>query len=163
MFEGIKSNFKEPSYLRYLSFLRIALGVFFFQAGWAKLVNGFISKNMLLTILNGWVQHVPTAWYKNFLLNIAMPHPTILSYLVVYGEILVGLALIFGVMTRLSAVAALFMNFNYQLASGWQSGASGLVNKIFIVCELVVFLAAAGRAFGIDRILHKKYPRIPIW
>ncbi|MDI6783065.1 MAG: TQO small subunit DoxD [bacterium] len=163
MFENIKANLKEPSYLSYLAFLRITLGIFFFQAGWGKLTSGFISRNMLLTIFNDWVQHVPNAWYKNFLLEYAMPHSTIFSYLVVYGEILVGLALVFGVMTRLSVLLAMIMNLNYHLASGWRPGSGALINKIFLACEIVILLSAAGRSFGIDRILHKKYPRNPLW
>lgn len=163
MFEGIKSNLKELSYLSYLAFLRITLGLFFFQAGWGKLASGFISKNMLLTIFNEWVQHVQYPWYKNFLLEYAMPHCMIFSYLVTYGEIMVGLALIFGLMIRGTALVAMFMSLNYELASGWRPGAGAIVNKIFLACELVVLLSAAGRSFGIDRILHRKYPRIPIW
>ena len=163
MFDRIKANLKEPSYLSYLAFLRIALGVFFFKAGWEKLTSGFISKNMLLTIFNDWVQHVPNAWYKNFLLDYAIPHSTLFSYLVTYGEIMVGIALIFGIMIRGTALVAMFMNLNYELASGWRPGAGALINKIFLVCEMVVLLSAAGRSFGIDRILHKKYPRNPLW
>jgi thiosulfate dehydrogenase (quinone) large subunit len=163
MFNGIKSNFKEPSYLWTVVILRITIGYFFFHAGWQKLTSGFISKNVLLSILNGWVQHVNALWYKNFLLEYALPHSTIFSYLVTYGEILVGLALIFGFMTRGTALITIIMNLNYELASGWQSGASAIINKLFIICGLVILLSAAGRCFGVDRILHRKYPRIPLW
>ncbi|MCX7919246.1 MAG: DoxX family membrane protein [bacterium] len=163
MFDGVKANFKETSYLWYIACLRIAVGYFFFQAGWTKLTGRFISNNMLLTTLNEWVQHIPTAWYKNFMVNFVMPHTTIFSYLVVYGEIFIGLALMFGLMTRLSAAVAFVMNLNYHLATSWQSGAAGMINKIFIICELVILISAAGRVFGLDRILHKKYPRIPVW
>jgi thiosulfate dehydrogenase [quinone] large subunit len=163
MLDGIKSNFREPSYLWYVVILRFTIGYFFFTAGWQKLTTGFISKNMLLSILNDWVQHVNAPWYKNFLLEYALPHSTIFSYLVTYGEILVGLAFIFGFAIRGTALIALFMNLNYELASGWKPGSSAIINKLFIICELVIFLSAVGRCFGFDRILHKKYPRIPLW
>lgn len=163
MLNGIKSNFKEPSYLWYLVVLRIAVGYFFFHAGWQKLTSGFISRNMLLTTLNDWVQNVHYLWYKNFLLEYAIPHNTIISFLVTYGELFIGLALIFGFATRGTTLIALVMSLNYELASGWRPGAGAIINKLFIVCELIILLSAAGRAFGIDRILRKKYPRIPLW
>lgn len=163
MFDRIKSNFKEPSYLWNVAILRVTIGYFFFHAGWQKLTSGFISKNVLLSILNGWVQNVHYVWYKNFLLEYAIPHSTIFSYLVTYGEVFAGLALIFGFMTRGTALITMFMSLNYELASSWQPGASAIINKLFIICELVILLSAAGRSFGVDRILHTKYPRFPLW
>ncbi|MFB3895865.1 MAG: TQO small subunit DoxD [bacterium] len=163
MFDGIKSNFKEPSYLWYMAVLRIAIGYFFLIAGWQKLVAGFISRNMLLTTLNDWVQNVHVLWYKHFLLEYAIPHNTLFAFLVTYGEIFIGLALIFGVAIRGTALLALLMSLNYELASGWRPGAGAIINKLFIICEIIILLSAAGRVFGIDRILRKKYPRIPLW
>ncbi len=32
-----------------------------------------------------------------------------------------------------------------------------------ILLTLIVFFAAAGRTFGIDRFLHDRFPQVPLW
>ena len=72
-------------------------------------------------------------WYGWFLQNIAMPITPGLSYVVTFGEILVGLGLIIGVLTGIAAFFGLFMNLNFLLA--------GAVSINPIIGGLALFLA----------------------
>ena len=55
-------------------------------------------------------------WYATFLSNFVLPHAAAFSYMVAWGELLVGIALIIGLLVGLSAFAGMFMNLNYMLA-----------------------------------------------
>jgi thiosulfate dehydrogenase [quinone] large subunit len=56
-----------------------------------------------------------TQWYASFLENVVIPNATLFSYLVTFGEILVGLALILGMFTGIAAFFGAFMNCELHL------------------------------------------------
>ncbi len=116
------------------------------QAGTA--ITGFL--NGALTKTGGAHPDVQP-WYAWFVNHIALPNAKIFSYMVSWGELLVGIALIFGFLTTIALFASLFLNFNYLL------GGSVSVNPIFII-EAGILLWAGWTAYywGLDRfILHK--------
>ncbi len=87
-------------------------------------------------------------WYSAFLQNVVVPNATVFSYVVTFGEVLVGLGLIFGALTGIAAFFGIFMNFNFLLA--------GTVSINPIIGMLAVFLVLAWRIggyYGIDRYL----------
>ena len=95
------------------------------------------------------------AWYAWFITHAALPNVTIFSYLVTYGEMLVGAALILGFLVGLSALFGMFMSLNFMLAG------SVSINPSMFVMGLLLVLAwrIAGYA-GFDRyvlpVLHKQ-------
>jgi len=90
-------------------------------------------------------------WYAWFVTHIALPNAKIFSYMVSWGELLVGIALIFGFLTTIVLFASLLMNFNYLLAG------SVSVNPIFII-EAAILLWAGWAAYywGLDRFSFHK-------
>lgn len=153
----------EKTSMIYLAFLRIYIGYYFLAAGINKLSGGFLSKPILAGILKGWAEKNPHWWYKDFLIETAIPNADLFSYLVVTGEIAVGGLLIAGLMTRAAALAGIFMNLNFYFASGWTAPASSGINRLFIVCQAVLLLTGAGRALGVDAFLKKAAPKSVLW
>ena len=87
-------------------------------------------------------------WYASFLQSIVLPHAAIFSYLVTFGELLVGLGLIFGALTGIAAFFGLFMNLNFLLTEVVSvSPAMGII-ALFIVLAWRI----AGY-YGVDRWL----------
>lgn len=87
-------------------------------------------------------------WYGWFLQHIALPNAGFFAYVITFGEILVGLGLIFGVLTGIAAFFGLFMNLNFLLA--------GAVSINPIIGGLALFLVLAWRVagyYGGDRFL----------
>ena len=62
-----------------------------------------------------------------------MPHIGIWSYVVSFGEILVGIGLILGVLTGIAAFFGIFMNLNYLMAGSVSTNPVLLVISIFLV------------------------------
>lgn len=88
------------------------------------------------------------SWYGWFVQHIALPIAPGLSYVVTFGEILVGLGLIFGILTGIAAFFGVFMNMNFILA--------GAVSINPIIGGLAIFLVLAWRVagyYGGDRYL----------
>jgi thiosulfate dehydrogenase [quinone] large subunit len=87
-------------------------------------------------------------WYASFLQTFVLPYTGFWAYVVTFGEILVGLGLIFGVLTGIAAFFGVFMNMNFMLA--------GAVSINPIIGGLALFLVLAWRIagyWGADRYL----------
>jgi thiosulfate dehydrogenase [quinone] large subunit len=87
-------------------------------------------------------------WYVSFLKAIVLPHAAVFSYMVTFGEILVSLGFIFGILTGIAAFFSLFMNLNFVL--------TGVVSVSPTMGCLALFILLAWRVagfYGIDRWL----------
>ena len=135
---------------------RVYIGYEWLVAGWEKLFNpawtgpaaGAAVKGFLMGALQKTSGAHPdvSGWYASFIQNFGLPGATIFSYLVVYGEILIGIALILGLFTGISAFFGAFMNANYLFAG------TVSVNPIMGLIQLFLILSwrTAGW-FGLDR------------
>ena len=86
-----------------------------------------------------------------------IPNREVFGYLVMYGEILVGLCLVLGLLTRFSSFVGLFMMINYYLGPGMaREGATLGQQQTFIVALVVILLTNPGRTLGLDAFLFKK-------
>jgi thiosulfate dehydrogenase [quinone] large subunit len=87
-------------------------------------------------------------WYAYFLQHVVLPGAPVFAYIITFGEILVGLGLIFGVLTGIAAFFGVFMNLNFMLA--------GTVSVNPVIGTLAIFLVLAWRIagyYGVDRYL----------
>jgi uncharacterized membrane protein YphA (DoxX/SURF4 family) len=132
---------------------RIYLGIYLLQTGTAKLAHGFLSGGALLPQLQRFVAATPHAWYRDWLTTVVIPHEHLFAVLTALGETGVGIALLLGALTRLSALAGLFMLGNYLFAKGLWSPAAAH-DKDFLVLLLVLLLAGGGR-WALDRWLWR--------
>jgi uncharacterized membrane protein YphA (DoxX/SURF4 family) len=79
------------------------------------------------------------------------------------GELLVGLTLVLGLFTRLAAAVALLLVANRMFAQGpwlWEPTSN---DAAFAVIAVALLIGAAGRTFGLDALLAKRWPRSPFW
>jgi thiosulfate dehydrogenase [quinone] large subunit len=90
-----------------------------------------------------------TGWYAGLVRQVFLPNADLFGYLVAFGEVLVGAALILGILTRFSAAMGLVMSFAYLFA-----GTSG-DNPLMVLLGLPMVLVggAAAGYYGIDRYL----------
>jgi thiosulfate dehydrogenase [quinone] large subunit len=72
-------------------------------------------------------------WYAYLVRDVFMPNATLFSYLVAYGELLVGIALILGIFTRFSAVMGVLMNLAFLFAGSTSTNPQLLVVGLTIV------------------------------
>lgn len=139
--------------------VRLYVGYEWLMAGWGKF-NTAVWMDGSGTALGGFVKGALTkasgahpdvqGWYAYFLNHFVLPNAGWFSYIIVGGEILIGLALILGAFTGVAAFFGAFMNMNFLLAGAVS------VNPILIFLELFLILGwrVAGW-YGLDRYILK--------
>ncbi|WNF35866.1 DoxX family membrane protein [Bacillaceae bacterium IKA-2] len=130
-----------------LTFLRVYLGWSWLTAGWSKVtgdpfnaggyLNGVVNNE---SVIEGYPR------YHTFIENFALPNAELFSFLIAWGELLVGLGLILGVLTTAAVFFGVVMNFSFMFAGTVSSNPWMLLISMFI-------LAAGANAgkFGGDR------------
>jgi len=139
-------------------FVRVYVGWTWLEAGWGKINNpawiGSKAGTALTGFVNGALAKTGGAhpdvqgWYGAFLQNIVLPHVSLWSYFVSFGETLVGIGLILGAFAGIAAFFGILMNLNYLLA--------GAVSVNPILLMLSIFLVLAWKIvgwWGLDRWL----------
>jgi uncharacterized membrane protein YphA (DoxX/SURF4 family) len=92
-----------------------------------------------------------------------LPNAVLVASLITWGELWVGLSLLLGFTTRLSAALALLLVGNDMLAKGawfWQPSSN---DGAFAIIAVALLIGAAGRTFGLDALLAKRWPSSPLW
>ena len=80
-----------------------------------------------------------------------------------WGELVVGLTLVVGLFTRLSAAVALLLIANRMHATGAWFWDPTSKDAVLAVVAVALLIGAAGRTFGLDGLLAKGWPRAPFW
>lgn len=117
-------------------------------AGYASLVNYYIAHS-----------HSPAVWKT--VMGLAASHAAMAAPMQALTEISLGVLLIIGLLTRPLA----FVAFLY-LASLWVSewGTSWIWELLVsVLASLAISVGSAGRAWGLDAWLAKKYPSSKWW
>lgn len=149
-----QNNFQPRSFHIMFLITRLVLGGVMLEAGLNKLLSGDFS-------ISGYVSHGigPLAsWFAHF----ASASSTV-SPLVIWGEILVGLALISGAFLRFGSFWGAVLTVLYYLPylppeNGWISQ-----QIIYMLVFITLMFSASGYFLGIDRLainMETKWPRL---
>lgn len=136
--------------------LRLYLGWQWLSAGWGKIgsaawtgdnagaaITGFVTGALQKT---GGEHPDVQGWYAWFLTNLVLPYAGFWAYLVAWGEVLVGLALIVGLFTGIAAFFGSVMNANYLLA-----GTVSTNPILFMIALLLILAWKTAGWWGLDR------------
>lgn len=136
--------------------LRLYVGWQWFQTGWGKLGKAAWTGEKAGSALTGFVKGALAkttgdhpdvqGWYATFLERVVLPNVGILSYVVVWGEILVGLGLMLGLLTGIAAFFGSFMNMNFLLA-----GTVSINPVLFVIATWLVLAWKTAGWIGLDR------------
>ncbi len=147
-------NLKQRTYLWYLAVLRIYVGYYLFFQGIGKYQRNFPKGDWIGRQIGDIASLDLYPWYKTFLQRYVVPQSELFGYLVMIGEIAVGVCLLLGLFTRLSAFVGMIMLSNYYLGPGTASGGAMLAQQQTFIIALAIFvLAGPGRTLGLDGLL----------
>jgi len=148
---------------RLIAFLRIYLGVILFITVLGKLTRETPFATEMLGFLSGVVRRGALPWYAEFIQKVVLPQATLFSYLVMTGELFAAISLFSGTLTRLGALVAMFLFLSYMLAKARMFWSPDSEDAAVFFIALVVFLGRAGRVWGIDALLARRWPRFWLW
>jgi uncharacterized membrane protein YphA (DoxX/SURF4 family) len=146
-----------------LLILRLHLGVILIITVLGKITRTDPFSVEMLGFLQGYSMRNASAPYRYFLQHTVIPHATIFSYLVIVGELTAGLSLLLGLGTRVGAAIAMFLFLNFLFAKGRLFWSPDSEDAAVFFSALVCLLGAAGRVWGIDAYLAKRWPRVLLW
>jgi uncharacterized membrane protein YphA (DoxX/SURF4 family) len=145
--------------VRALAFLRIGVGVFFLIFAQYKILStqftlhgGFqFWINKFLTEGGAYPFMVP------ILRNFVLPHATPIAFLVAYGELAIGLALLLGVYVGPASIAGLLFMLTLLFSSDypgssaplWQYFGASLSHSVFALCFLTFLFGDAESVWSI--------------
>jgi thiosulfate dehydrogenase [quinone] large subunit len=138
-------------------FVRLVLGVEWLRAGWEKLgdpgwtgdptgaaVEGFL--NGAIAKATGGAHPEVTGWYANLAEDVFLPNAELFAYFVPIGQLLVGAALIIGLLTRLSVGFGLSMNLLFLWA-----GVSATNPPMVLLGGALLLVGGGAGTYGVDR------------
>jgi uncharacterized membrane protein YphA (DoxX/SURF4 family) len=99
----------------------------------------------------------------DFLKNTVSPNTAAFISLDDVAEFFVGILFLLGFLVRPAAIIAIIMNIVFFLAAGHTSVSTAGINFIMIGGEILMLLVSAGRAYGIDGVLSKKFPKTKLF
>jgi uncharacterized membrane protein YphA (DoxX/SURF4 family) len=146
-----------------LIILRAYVGVILFISDLGKLTRDNPFANEMLRFLRGVTTRRASAPYLQFVQQVVIPHATLFSYLIMTGEAFAAISLLTGTLTRLGSAVAMFLFLNYMLSEGRMFWSPDSEDAGLFFIGLVIFLGRAGRAWGVDSYLAKRWPSSPLW
>ena len=154
----------------WIAVLRMVVGVWFFKSIITKIGIAFAGGFLPYPVASGRWQAVmpkliakyaadnPFPSYKGFLLDTVIPHSHVFATLTAFGEVAVGISLLFGLLTPVGAffgtLQVLFYGFAVQQQSSGQQG----FHVMLFAMMITFFFARAGRRLGVDAALRARWP-----
>jgi thiosulfate dehydrogenase [quinone] large subunit len=146
---------------QWLAVLRIGLGLWWIKSVLHKEYPKFVKTGMM-----GWTNALldnhPVPAFAGVIHRIINFQPTIFPYLIVLGELAVGIGLTLGFLTPISVIVALLLNLNYITVSGVRPNDISVnecfrvdqgQNFVMIVAELVILFAGSWAVWSLDSAL----------
>lgn len=155
------------TYARWLALLRMLTGGIwlihavpkFTQSDEFMPPNGFI----VMYVTKGLQTTPPGGIYHNFLANVVQPNLPIFAEMVRLGELMVGVSLVLGVLTRLGGFGGVVLTLNYMAARGglltfdaWAS-----LDAALLILSITNLVLPTGRVLGIDMFFGKRADEPP--
>ncbi len=144
-----------------LALIRVTIGVMFVWVFFENLGKGLYTPGGYSGLINYYIQHshAPGVWKA--VMASAASHAAIAAPMQAMTEISLGVLLVLGLLTRPAATVAFFF-----LGSLWISewGTSWIWELLVpVLASLGLAIGRAGRVFGIDAWLARRWPDSPWW
>ncbi|MCK6371365.1 MAG: DoxX family protein [Gammaproteobacteria bacterium] len=133
---------------------RLLFGVFWLAAGINKVRKDWLSTDILLRIFEDRLTEMPPDSFQVAYLQLfAIPLYKAVAWVVTFGELYVGVALLLGLTTRWAAAVGLFILVNFSLGGYYDAS---LIP--FYLLSLIFITTRSGHWLGLDGRLARKYP-----
>jgi uncharacterized membrane protein YphA (DoxX/SURF4 family) len=144
-----------------LAIVRLTIGAMFVWVFFENLGKGLYTPGGYAGLINYYIahDHAPGVWKA--VMGLAASHASMAAPLQALTEISLGILLVLGLLTRPAGLVA----FAY-LTSLWISewGTAWIWELLVpVLASLAIAVGSAGRTWGIDALLARKYPSAPWW
>lgn len=120
--------------------------------------GGWLHGNALLGTLTGWMDSGKPYPFFVPVVETARAHPKIFGALVTAGELVIGVSMVLGLLTRTCAFLGATMLFSFAFGAGQGLAPPGNALLMGALFFLFIF-APPGRVLGFDASLRNRLPR----
>ena len=152
IFGFVKKTYAENNSDFWLSGLRSFIGAVWIYSGVEKIISPEFFANFPKTIAYFTSKNNFT-FFADFLNNVVAPNSAAFSHLVAYGELLVGLGLLFGLLSNLSATVGIFLSAMFYLGASWTGISTAMLNVQMIALQAIILAAAGAKTLSLDYFL----------
>ena len=151
---------------RALGALRVGVGAFFLVFGQYKVFGtGFTLGGGFVHDITSWLQNDSYPFMKPVLSGFVLTHATPIAFLVAYGELAIGLALVLGILVRTASAFGLIFMLTMLFSSAypgptaafWQYFGSSLNQSVFAMCFATFLMAGPPRVWTVMNLLQKRH------
>lgn len=139
--------------------LRYAFGLFFLYGAYHKLTRQWLTSPVLREhFVRRLAEIDPASFSAAYLRHFAIPWYRPVAWVLTLGQVSVALGMILGFAVRPNAALALFLISNITAGSYYN-----LTMPPFFVASAILLGTPSGRWFGLDAVLHERYPESPLF
>lgn len=156
-------NFKAQAPLWPIAGSRILIGILWlFSLRW-KLPPDFVpaTGRGLMDWLQLEVDHAAFGFYGDFVASVIIPNFVLFAWLIFLAELLVGLSLLTGTLTRLGGLLGLLMSINLGIGLLEVPGEWPWSYMMMAMWHGAFLVTGAGRVFGVDGWLRERKTAVP--
>jgi thiosulfate dehydrogenase [quinone] large subunit len=152
----------SSTYAGWLGIVRILTGFMWLSHGIPKFTQSaeFMPPNGFITEYISRGLQTSGGAYHTFLANVVLPNLPIFAEMVRLGEVLVGVSLVLGALTRLGGLGGVLLTLNYIAARGhvFSSSTPQSLDFALLVLSLICFVLPTGRVLGVDALFSRAKP-----
>jgi uncharacterized membrane protein YphA (DoxX/SURF4 family) len=144
-----------------LTLLRLGLGSLFVSVFFENLGKGLYTPSGYSGLINYYIEKGHGPQLLKSVMALMASHATFTGPMQGFTEITFGVLLLIGLLTRPVALGA-FLFLSTLWVAEW--GTSWIWELLIpMIVALALMIGAAGRKWGVDGLLARRYPRIPLW
>jgi uncharacterized membrane protein YphA (DoxX/SURF4 family) len=144
-----------------LTILRLGLGSLFVWVFFENLGKGLYSPSGYSGLINYYIEKGHAPQLLKSVMALMASHASVAGPMQGFTEITFGVLLLIGLLTRPIAFGA-FLFLTTLWVAEW--GTAWIWELLIpMIVALALMIGAAGRKWGIDAVLARRYPRVPLW
>ena len=140
---------------RLFAVIRIVTGLLFLWVGISILMNEDLLFGGLMRYLD--LTGGPMRFYRDFALPVIERHETLLTHVVGFASIAVGVLYVTGTLVSLTSLLAAFLVANFGLASSSMNRTREVVFLLLTLLMLMLGRVGAGLTWGVDGRLIRRF------
>jgi uncharacterized membrane protein YphA (DoxX/SURF4 family) len=144
-----------------LTIVRIALGALFVSVFFENLRKGLYSPSGYSGLINYYIEKGHGPQLLKSVMALMASHASVTGPMQGFTEITFGVLLVIGLLTRPVALGALVFLTTLWMAEWGTAWVWELLIPMFVALALMI--GAAGRKWGVDALLARRYPRSVLW
>jgi thiosulfate dehydrogenase [quinone] large subunit len=145
--------------------VRVLIGAVWLNGGLEKLLNPSFPEQFAASLqAGGFVSQAPL-FFQDFMKGYVVPNAELFAQFMRLGELMLGIALILGLLTNLAAIGSVGLSAVILLSQGGVGFGTGLgapafltINLLVALLSVVILFSAAAKAISLDSRLAQSSP-----